>query len=123
MHSSSGQITLSGNPTFQTTDPDKAGQHLSPYLCHHTVNTRHDKDLFFKHFHTDVGRIGLHLLRYGVDLTITGTPGSDCYILLLLLAGFMLVPAVISAAVSAMAMGSSVTDVRPSKSSRCLGCP
>ncbi len=88
MHSSSGQITLSGNPTFQTTDPDKAGQHLSPYLCHHTVNTRHDKDLFFKHFHTDVGRIGLHLLRYGVDLTITGTPGSDCYILLLLLAGW-----------------------------------
>lgn len=88
MYSSSGQITLSGNPTFQTTDPDKAGRHLSPYLCHHTVSTRHDKDLSFKHCHSDVGGIGIHLLRYGVDLTISGTPGNDCYILLLLLAGW-----------------------------------
>jgi AraC-like DNA-binding protein len=86
--SSPAQITLSGNPTFQTNDPDKAGRHLSPYLCQHTVSTRHDKDLSFKHCHSDVGGVGIHLLRYGVDLTISGAPGNDCYILLLLLEGW-----------------------------------
>jgi hypothetical protein len=86
--SSPGQITLSGNPTFQTNDPDKAGRHLSPYLCQHTVSTRHDKNLSFKHCHSDVGGVGIHLLRYGVDLTISGSPGNDCYIMLLLLEGW-----------------------------------
>jgi AraC-like DNA-binding protein len=88
LQSSSRQFTLSGNPTFQTTDPDKAGRHLSPYLCHHTVSTRHDKQLSFKHWHSEVGSVGLHLLRYGVDLTISGTPEDDCYIVLLLLTGW-----------------------------------
>lgn len=85
---SSRQFTLSGNPTFRTSDPDKAGRHLSPYLCQHTVSTRHDKGIAFKHCHSDVGDVGIHLLRYGVDLTISGTPGNDCYILLLLLEGW-----------------------------------
>lgn len=64
-----------------------AGRHLSPYLCHHKVITRHDKHLSFKHCHSDIGDIGIHLLQYGVDLTISGTPGDDCYILLMLLKG------------------------------------
>lgn len=88
MRPTSGQFTLTGYPTFKTTDPDKAGQHLSPYLCHHKVITRHDKDLSFRHSHSDIGNIGINLLHYGVDLTISGTPGDDSYILLLLLKGW-----------------------------------
>jgi AraC-like DNA-binding protein len=80
---SPGQITLSGNPIFQKADSDKAGRRLSPYLCQHTVSTRHDKDLSFKHWHWDVGDVGIHLLRYGVKLTISGVPGNDCYTLLM----------------------------------------
>ena len=88
MQPSSGQITLSGIPAFRTTDPDAASRHLSPYLCRHRVRTRDDRHLFFKHRCSDVGDIGLHLLRYGVDLTISGSPEEDYYILLLLLEGW-----------------------------------
>ena len=79
---------LPGNPAFRTTDPDLAGRHLSPYLCRHKVNTLDDRRLLFNHCHSDIGDIGIHLLSYGVDLTVSGNLEDEFYILLLLLEGW-----------------------------------